>query len=88
MSDPTDYTGLTIHYSGEWTLVDVSINPFQPGKPFRLLIGTAGDLAVRGSKMKRQDVVLIPLPTGFAPLLCDEILVNAGNTADNIVALF
>lgn len=86
--DPKDTSGLTIHYSGRWEPVDVSVNPYVPGVPFRLLIGTAGDLKVKGVGMNRRDAFLVPMPVGHNPMLCDEILVDAGNTADNIVALF
>ena len=88
MANPRDTSGLTIHYSDRWESVDVSTVDYKPGVPFRLLIGTAGDLMVRGTAMSRQEAELIPLPVGFAPLLCDEVLVDAGNTASGIIALF
>lgn len=86
--DPRDTSGLTIHYSGRWEAIDVSSNDYAPGFPFRLLIGTAGDLAVQGSAMSKQEVFPIPLPVGFAPLLCDAVLNDPGNTAAGLIALF
>lgn len=90
MSNPRDTHGLTIHYSGDWELVDVSINDFNPGRPFRLLIGVAGDLKIKGSVMnkKKVDIPLCPMPVGFAPMTCDIVYNDAGNTADNIIALY
>ena len=87
-NNPRDTSGLTIHYSGKWEPVDVSSVDYKPGVSFRLLIGTAGDLAVKGTGMRRKDVIPIPLPVGFAPLLCDEVLTDPSNTAAGIIALF
>jgi hypothetical protein len=86
--DPRDTSGLTIHYSGSWEVIDVSSDDYIPGVPFRLLVGIAGDLAVKGTDMNKRDVIPIPLPVGFAPLLCDAVLNDAGNTADGLIALF
>ena len=87
-NNPIDTTGLPIHYSGEWEPIDVSVENYRPGRSFRLLVGTPGNLLAKGLKMKRKNVFAIPVQEGYNPILCDEIITGAANTADNLVALF
>lgn len=86
-----DDNGRNVLNAVRWEAIDVSAVTYDPGESFYLLVGVAGNLCVVGEDMDDiapGDVPCIPLTAGEHPLRCIKVLVNGGNTAQNVYALF
>lgn len=74
-----------------WEAIDVSVNDYDPGESFYILNGGAGVLAIVGEGMQNiaaASIPLLPLTVGEHPIRCIKVLVNAGNTATDLFAMF
>lgn len=92
MPGELDNWGKPFGTSGYWVKVDLTTEDFNPGRNFKLLVGTAGDLKVVGTMMLEvpvDQIPAIPVQEGYNPIDCVKIIKDdVLNTADNIYALF